>query len=108
MREGLGTNLPTFVVRSNTYAQLASVLKEMFNVTEQETLDANLAGGVTTYLEERMPVWTSIIDTDTGLPWFTSQYVPNGQTAQGWLAGNVTAGLAVANGLARRPIQEFA
>src|SRR5262249_27548289 len=36
MREGLGTNLPAFVVRSNTYAQLASALKEMFNVTEQD------------------------------------------------------------------------
>jgi hypothetical protein len=36
MREGLGTNLPTFVVRSNTYAQLASALKEMFNVAEQD------------------------------------------------------------------------
>jgi stage III sporulation protein SpoIIIAA len=35
MRENLGTNLPTFVVRSNTYAQLAGVLKEMFHVDEQ-------------------------------------------------------------------------
>jgi hypothetical protein len=57
-----------------------------------------------------MPVWTSIIDTDTGLPWFTSQYVPNGQTAQGWLAGNVTAGLAVAKaneGKSRPQIRKY-
>jgi stage III sporulation protein SpoIIIAA len=36
MRENLGTNLPTFVVRSNTYAQLAAVLKEMFHVEEHD------------------------------------------------------------------------
>ncbi|MBW3624410.1 MAG: hypothetical protein KY468_13470 [Armatimonadetes bacterium] len=36
LRDNLGTNLPTFVVRSNTYAQLASVLKEMFHVSEQD------------------------------------------------------------------------
>jgi stage III sporulation protein SpoIIIAA len=36
IREGLGTNLPVFVVRSNTYAQMASALKEIFNVSEQD------------------------------------------------------------------------
>jgi hypothetical protein len=80
------------------------------NVTEQEALDANLAGGVSKYLEERMPVWKSIIDTDTGLPWFTSRYIPNGQNAEGWLAGNVTAGLAVAKaneGKSRPQIRKY-
>ncbi len=36
LREGLGSNLPTFVVRSNTYAQLAGALREMFHVSEMD------------------------------------------------------------------------
>ena len=80
------------------------------NFTEQEAFDANLAGGVSKYLDERMPIWKSIIDTDTGLPWYTSRYIPNGQNAEGWLASMVNAGLAVAKaneGKSRPQIRKY-
>jgi stage III sporulation protein SpoIIIAA len=36
LREALGSNIPTFVVRSNTYAQVANAIKEMFQVSETD------------------------------------------------------------------------
>jgi len=36
LREALGRNIPTFVVRSNTYAQLAGVIREMFQIPDMD------------------------------------------------------------------------
>lgn len=36
LREALNRNLPTFVVRSNTYAQLAGVIREMFQIPDMD------------------------------------------------------------------------
>jgi stage III sporulation protein SpoIIIAA len=36
LREALGNNIPMFLVRSNTYAQVANVIKEMFQVSETD------------------------------------------------------------------------
>jgi outer membrane receptor protein involved in Fe transport len=65
------------------------------NVTQQEAIDAQVAPDLTAYMSERMPVWLGIIDLDTGRPWYTTSY-EGGQTASAWIAGNVTAQLAVA------------
>ncbi|HEY3266988.1 MAG TPA: R3H domain-containing nucleic acid-binding protein [Armatimonadota bacterium] len=44
LQEAISQNKPTFVVRSNTYAQVANVLREMFNLPlEQELDDEGLA-----------------------------------------------------------------
>lgn len=39
LQEALSQNKPTFVVRSNTYAQVAAVLREMFNLPQDHVLD---------------------------------------------------------------------
>lgn len=65
------------------------------NATEQRAIDASVAPDLTTYMAERMPLWQSLIDLDTGLPWYTTRY-DGGQTPQQWITGNVVAQLAVA------------
>ncbi len=79
------------------------------NVTEQESIDAAVAPDLTQYLAERLPVWTSIIDLDTGQPWYTTRY-EGGQHAQQYLAGNVTSQLAIAKaneGKSRPQIRKY-
>src|SRR5688500_322167 len=44
------------------------------NVTEQKTIDSNLAPDVTQWLGERMKVWPNLIDPFTGRLWFTERY----------------------------------
>jgi stage III sporulation protein SpoIIIAA len=39
LQEALNQNKPTFVVRSNTYAQVATVLREMFNLPQEHEID---------------------------------------------------------------------
>ncbi|MGQ9525370.1 MAG: R3H domain-containing nucleic acid-binding protein [Armatimonadota bacterium] len=59
LREALGRNLPTFVVRSNTYAQLASVIREMFQIPdmdEEEVALRDAEEGVERVLEMGEPV----------------------------------------------------
>ncbi len=65
------------------------------NVSENETIQAAIAKDLTDYLAERTPVWQSIIDQQTKLPWFTSSYA-GGQTATNYLPGNVTTPLGIA------------
>jgi hypothetical protein len=79
------------------------------NVTEQETIDNAVARDLTDYLDERMPVWTSVIDLDTGQPWYTTRY-DGGQHAQQYLVGNVTAQFAIAKakeGKSRPQIRKY-
>ncbi len=79
------------------------------NFTQQESIDAKVAGDLTDYMAERMPVWTSLIDLDTGRPWYTTSY-DAGQTAAAWLTGNVTAQLAIAKaneGKSRPQIRKY-
>lgn len=44
LQEALSQNKPTFVVRSNTYAQIANVLREMFNLPQEQALDLDAEG----------------------------------------------------------------
>ncbi|HEY3414793.1 MAG TPA: R3H domain-containing nucleic acid-binding protein [Armatimonadota bacterium] len=39
LQEALNQNKPTFVVRSNTYAQVSTVLREMFNLPQDQALN---------------------------------------------------------------------
>jgi len=48
------------------------------NVTESETIQANIGREMVQYLNDRMKVWTTIIDPELGVPWFTHDYSPNG------------------------------
>ncbi|HTO02648.1 MAG TPA: TonB-dependent receptor plug domain-containing protein [Opitutus sp.] len=65
------------------------------NVTESETIQAAIAQDLLDYLDERMPVWTSIVDKETGNPWFTSSY-DGGQTPQDYMPRQVTTALGIA------------
>ncbi|MDO8543041.1 MAG: TonB-dependent receptor plug domain-containing protein [Opitutaceae bacterium] len=79
------------------------------NLTEQKTIDSNLAPDVTQWLAERMKVWPNIIDPLTGRPWYTERY-NNQMSAAEYVAFNVTAplGLAIAgNGLSRPQIRKY-
>jgi hypothetical protein len=64
------------------------------NLTENESIQAAIAQDLLDYLAERMPVWTSVVDRETGLPWYTSSYGGQ-QTAERYLPGNVTTGLGI-------------
>jgi outer membrane receptor protein involved in Fe transport len=67
------------------------------NLTEQETIDGRLAPNIDSYIAERLPVWEKIIDEDTGLPWFTSNYAPVGTaTPSSYLAGTVMPRIPIA------------
>jgi hypothetical protein len=63
-------------------------------VSQDETIQAAIAQDLLDYLAERMPVWQSVIDKETGRPWISSSYAGS-QTAQNYLPGNVTSGLAI-------------
>lgn len=79
------------------------------NVTEQKTIDSNLAPDVTQWLAERMAVWPTIIDPLLGRPWFTERY-NNQMSASEYVAFNVTSplGLAIAgNGLSRPQVRRY-
>ena len=65
------------------------------NVSQNETIVASIAKDLTDYLAERMPIWQSIIDQQTGQPWFSSSYA-GGTTAERYLPANVNSSLAVA------------
>src|SRR4029078_1528772 len=67
-----------------------------FNLAQQETIDGRLAANIENYIAERLPVWQSIIDEDTGKPWFTSVYGTGGGSASVYLTGTVLPRIPVA------------
>jgi hypothetical protein len=79
------------------------------NVTETESIDSRLSPGVTNWIAQRLPVWQSIIDPETGRPWFTERY--NGTTsASQFLASSVLAPLSIATateGKSRPQIRKY-
>jgi hypothetical protein len=58
------------------------------NVTHQQTVEENVTPGIQEYIDNRMPVWTSIIDPRTNTPWWTTRYGSAG-TAVDFFNGNV-------------------
>jgi hypothetical protein len=79
------------------------------NVTEQESIDANLAPEVSTYLTNRIAFWKTIIDPTINRPWFTERY-NNSTPAADFIAVNATTPLALAQateGKSRPQIRKY-
>lgn len=77
-----------------------------FNATENETIQAAIAGDLLRYLEERTKVWESVVDQETKQPWFTSSYAGS-QTAKNYLPGNVTTPLGIAQQTAGKSLPQI-
>lgn len=63
-----------------------------FNVAQQQAIGAHIAADLRTWLDQRIAVWQTIIDPTINRPWYTEPY-NNGQSAQQFVAGNITAPL---------------
>ncbi len=72
-----------------------SVWTTKFNVTEQQSIDSKLAPGVSNWINERLPIWQSIIDPEIGRPWFTERYNGTNSPSQ-FLQNNVVSQLDIA------------
>jgi hypothetical protein len=59
-------------------------------IAQQNVVEMNVTPGIQEYIDARMPIWTTVIDTRTGLPWFTTRYGSAG-TASDFLIGSVQA-----------------
>lgn len=66
-----------------------------FNATQLESIDKNMSADIVKYIEERLPIWQSIIDPETGLHWFTSNY-GSSQSAETNLKNNTLEPLNIA------------
>ncbi len=62
------------------------------NVARQQSIGANIAPELTTWIKERTAVWASIIDPTIGRPWYTEPY-NNAASAKQFFDGNVAAPL---------------
>ena len=65
------------------------------NVTEQTSINSNIAPGLSAWIAERLPVWQKLIDPELNRPWFTERY-GNLASASDYLASSVTAPLGIA------------
>src|SRR6185436_5860545 len=85
------------------------------NVTHSQSIDSNIAPAIPAWIGQRLPVWETIIDPRTGNKWLDQPY--NGdqigttqQTPRGFLTGNVTSPIALAQaaqGKSRNSIREW-
>lgn len=79
------------------------------NFTQQESVDTQLSPALTRWIDERMKVWTSIIDPETNRPWWTERY-QNRNSAAEWFLANVKTpyDVAVVNqGKSRPQIRKY-
>jgi hypothetical protein len=79
------------------------------NVTQQESIDANLAPEVSAWLAARIAHWKTIIDPTINRPWFTERY-NNSTSASEFIATSATAPLALAQateGKSRPQIRKY-
>lgn len=65
------------------------------NVTQQEAINSKVSAEVLQWYQERMAVWTKIIDPVIGRPWFTERYNNSRSVAEA-LAADVTSQLELA------------
>ena len=68
------------------------------NLTQQESINSGLSAGVTEWINDRMAVWTKIVDPRNNQPWFTQDY--GGGSAQAFFTSNVLAPLQIAQAMA--------
>ncbi len=80
-----------------------------FNVTKQESIDSKLAPAVTQWINERLPVWQSIIDPELNRPWWTERYNGTNSPSQFFASSVKTPyDVAVANqGKSRPQIRKY-
>lgn len=79
------------------------------NIAQQRVVEQGVTPGIQRYIDARRPVWESVIDTRTGLPWFTTRYGSAGRPVD-FLTGVVLAPyrLLTANeGKSRPQIREW-
>ena len=77
-------------------------------VSQTQAIDNRLSPGIMAYINDRLPVWQSIIDPRTNTPWLTTNY--GSSSALDFLNGSVLAPykLAVANeGRTKSQIREW-
>lgn len=67
------------------------------NVTQQESINAGLSSAVTGWIDDRLAVWTKIIDPRNNLPWYTQDY--GGGSAQSYFTSNVLNPLQIAQAM---------
>lgn len=65
-----------------------------FNAAEQETITSAIAPDLLRWIDERMPVWRSVVDLDTQNSWFSGSYLGS-PTAEAYLKANITTPLAI-------------
>ncbi len=79
------------------------------NLTQQESIEARTAPGITNWLNLRLPVWNSIIDPEKNIPWFTT-HVYDSASPFDRLTAQVTTPLNVAKateGKSRPQIRKY-
>jgi outer membrane receptor protein involved in Fe transport len=79
------------------------------NVTEQQSIDANLAPEVSRWLAARIAHWKTIIDPTINRPWYTERY-NNSTPASDFIAVNASSALALAQateGKSRPQIRKY-
>ena len=67
------------------------------NCTQQESINAGLSGVVTQWIDERLAVWTKIIDPRNNRPWYSQDY--GGGSAQSYFTSNVLNPLQIAQAM---------
>ncbi|MSU49075.1 MAG: TonB-dependent receptor [Opitutus sp.] len=80
-----------------------------FNVTQQESIDSKMSPAVARWIDERMPVWTSIIDPEINRPWWTERYNGSNSPSQFFASSVKTPyDVAIANqGKSRSQIRKY-
>ena len=59
-------------------------------VAQQKVVEQNVTPAIQRYIDDRMPIWSTVVDTRTGERWFTTRYGSAG-TAADFLSGSVQA-----------------
>ncbi len=80
------------------------------NVTQGEAIDKNISADLFRWIDERMPLWTSLIDPENGQPFWTQRYGKS-QSAQEFFLASVKAPLDVASateGKSRPQVRKYA
>ena len=85
------------------------------NLTRTQSLDANVAPHITTWIAQRLPIWETIIDPRTGTKWLDTGYTGDAPAAgagtpRAFLNGNVVAPIQLAQatqGKSRPEIREW-
>lgn len=78
------------------------------SIAQQISKDAQISANVLRYIEERLPVWRSIIDPILGTPWYTTTYSTS--SASNYMNNSVLAPIKLATvneGKSRSQVREW-